>query len=147
MIPAWASRLLPQIGICLFVIATLWWIDRQGYRRAMADRDARDARMLEQLRVQLRATEQRLAIEIDALGNSYEAQRLAIAKTRSALRPIIVQEATHAPHLSDPAAGVTPGLLDAINRARAAGACAATTAGGIECAVPAPSADKGNGDR
>ncbi|MBO9574678.1 MAG: hypothetical protein J7494_02975 [Sphingobium sp.] len=137
---SWLLRLLPQIGLALAVIGAVWWIDQKGYRRAMTDRDARDARMLDEMRSALRQSEQRLSGSIAEIASTYERQRDVIVRAGAALQPIIMKESTDAPHLSDPAAGLTPGLLDTLNRARRAGACAAASSGGVECALPAAAA-------
>lgn len=147
MMPTWLLRFLPHIGIALAIIGAMWWLDHRGYQRAMADRDARDAKILDRMRSELRQSEQRLAISIDGIAGTYDAQRKALARAGATLQPIILKEAVNDPRLSDPAAGLTVGLLDAINRARAAGPCAAAAAGRIECAVPAVAAAPGDGHR
>lgn len=147
MIPAWLLRFLPQIGLALAVAsafgAALWWIDHRGYARAIADRDTRDARMLASMQAALRASEQRLAGAMAALGADYEAQRGALARAGAALQPIIIKEAVRDPRLADPALGLSPGLLDAINAARATGACATAASGRIDCTLPAAPAGAG----
>jgi len=145
--PAWLLRFLPQVGVALAVVGAIWWIDHDAYRRAMADREARDARMLEEMRSALRQSELRLSGSIDGITGIYARQREALARADAMLHPIIIKEAIDAPRLSNPAAGLTPGLLDALNRARAAGACAAADAGHIECALPAAAAGAGPVDR
>lgn len=147
MMPPGLLRLLPHIGIALALAAALWWIDHRGYSRAMADRDARDARLLGQLHAALRDSEQRLAASMAGIEGDYEAARLSVSRTGAALQPIIIEEAAHDPRLSDPALGLSPGLLDAVNRARGAGACAAAPAGRIDCTMHAASAVAGPGDR
>ncbi|MBO9581053.1 MAG: hypothetical protein J7498_09200 [Sphingobium sp.] len=138
MMPTALRRMLPYFGAVLALAATILWIDRFGYRRAMAERDARDAKLLGQIRIELRGSEQRLAISIASIEGDYEAVRRSLLRTGAALPPIILKEAAHDPRLSDPALGLSPGLLDAVNRARAAGACAAAAAGRIDCALPVP---------
>ncbi len=140
-------RFLPHLGIALAIVGAVWWIDHQGYGRAMADRDARDARMLDMLRIALRDSEQRLARSIGQIEGDYQLRHDAILRAGTALQPIIVKETAHDPRLSDPALGLTPGLLDAVNRARATGPCAATVAGRIDCALPAASTGPGPDDR
>jgi hypothetical protein len=145
--PGWLLRFLPPIGIALAVVGAVWWIDRQGYERALADREARDVKLLDQMRRDLRQSEQRIAMSIDAIGDHYETQRSALARAGATLQPIIAGETDYAPRLADPAAGLTSGLLDAVNRARAAGPCAATASGSIACALPAAPARQGDGHR
>ncbi|GEM_PF-1519391 len=140
MMPAWLARLLPHAGLVLALAAALWWSDRQGHERAMAQRDARDAIMLDRMRAALRQSEQRLAVSIEDAAATYRGQRAAIARAETVLHALIREETARDPRLSDPAAGLTPGLLDAVNRARAAGACAPAAAGRIDCALPASAA-------
>lgn len=144
-------RLLPHVGIGLAIIGAIvgavWWIDDAGYDRAMRQRDAANAAMLEEVRTELRRSEQRLALAIDGIAGDYQGQRERLARAGATLQPIILKEAARDPRLSDPALGLPPGMLDALNRARAAGACAAAASGRIGCALPAPAADPGSGDR
>ncbi len=147
MMPAALLRFLPHAGIAVAIVGAVWWLDHKGYQRAMADRDRRDAAMLDQLRSDLRQSEQRLALSIDGIAGTFDAQREALSRAGAALQPVILKEAAHDPRLADPALGLTPGLLDAVNRARAAGACAAAASGRIACALPAAAAGAGNDDR
>jgi hypothetical protein len=145
--PLGLLRFLPQIGIALAIIGSVWWIDHRGYARAVADRDARDAALLDRMRSDLRQSEQRIALRIDEIADDYEARRAALARTGALLRPIVIGETEYAPRLADPSAGLTPGLLDAVNRARATGPCAAAATGLIACALPAVIPDQGTGHR
>lgn len=137
MMPVWLLRFLPHIGIALALGLAVWWINDAGYDRAMADRDARDAKMLLQFRTELRESEQRLATSIAEIGADYAAGKAARDMAFANLQTQIAKEIAREKRLSDPAAGLTPGLLDAVNRARATGACAAAASGRIECALPA----------
>jgi hypothetical protein len=147
MMPPALLRLLPHISIALALAAVVWWTDHRGYSRAMADRDARDAQLFSRLHAELRDSEHRLAAAMAGIEGDYEAARASVFRTGSALQPIIIKEAAHDPRLSDPGLGLTPGLLDAVNRARSAGACAAAPAGRIECTMPATPAVAGPDDR
>jgi hypothetical protein len=147
LMPMWLLRFMPHIGIAIAILGVVWWLDHAGYQRAMADRDARDAKILDQVRSDLRQSEQRLAIAIDGIAGTYDAQRAALARAGATLQPIILKEAANDPRLSDPAAGLTPGLLDAINRARSTSTCSAAAAGRIDCAVPDAAAAPGDGHR
>lgn len=140
-------RMLPYIGAVLALAGAILWIDHYGYRRAMAERDVRDAKLLGQLRSELRGSEQRLATSIAGIEGDYEAVRQSLSRTGATLPPIILKETARDPRLSDPALGLSPGLLDAINRARAAGACTAAAAGRIDCTLSAAGAAAQPGDR
>ena len=147
MMPPALLRLLPHIGLALALLAVIWGIDHRGYKRAMGDRDARDARLLGQLHAELRDSEHRLAASMANIERDYETTRQSLSRAGAALNPIIIKEATHDPRLSDPALGLSPGLLTAVNSARAAGACTATAAGRIDCALSAPAAGGQPGNR
>lgn len=133
-------RLLPGALAVIAIAAVVWRIDHAGYVRAMADRDARDARMLVQLRSDLRQSEQRLANAIDGIADGYETGRAERDRAFASLRSGLARDIVHEPRLSDPAAGLTRGMLDTINRARAAGGCATAAAGRIVCTMPAADA-------
>jgi hypothetical protein len=147
MMPPALLRLLPHIGLAFVLVAAIWWIDHRGYGRAIADRDARDARLLGRLHAELRDSEHRLAASMAGIEGDYEAARQSLSRAGAALQPIIVKEAARDPRLSDPALGLTPGLLAAVNRARKTGTCAATAAGRIDCAMPVPPPVVGPNDR
>ncbi len=147
MMPAWLLRVLPQTGMALALLGGVLWLRHDSYQAAMRDRDARDAKLLDAMRGDLRRSEQRLAIAIDGIGGDYQRQREALTRAGAALQPIILKEAARDPRLANPALGLTPGLLDAVNRARAAGACAPAAAGRIACAMPAAAAGDEPGDR
>jgi hypothetical protein len=139
--PAWLARLLPHGLLALALLGAFWWVDRAGYRRAQNERDAHDAALLSAMESHLRASEQRLVTAFDRIGANYRDQQAALARTGAALQPIILGETAHAPRLADPALGLTAGLLDAVNHARAAGACTAAASGRIACALPAAPPD------
>lgn len=140
-------RMLPYAAAVLALAAAILWTDHRGYHRAIADRDARDAKLLGQVRAELRGSEQRLATSIAGIEGDYETARQSLSRAGATLPPIILKEAAHDPRLSDPALGLSPGLLDAINRARATGACAAGAAGRIDCTLPAAGTTAQPGDR
>jgi hypothetical protein len=130
-------KMLPGALAVVAIIGAVWWINHEGYQRAMTDRDAADAKMLVKIRDDLRVHEARLAVSIASVAGQYQGQHDALAAAGVRLRPIILQESKNAPRLSDPAAGLTPGLLAAVNQARSLGPCAAAPSGRIECALPA----------
>lgn len=134
--PGWLLRIMPQIGVALAIIGAVAWIDHRGYRRAILDRDAREAIMLAKLDEALRRSEHRLAGQVAAIDADYARHRASVAATRTIIQPIITREIARETRLADPASGLTPSLLDTVNRARATGACATGAAGSIICALP-----------
>jgi len=134
--PLWFLRLLPSALTGAALVAAFWWIDYRGYARAMADRDTRDAAMLSKMQLAVRESEGRLAREIAAIDATYDRQRSALSRQHATLQPHIAKEIARETRLADPALGLTPGLLDTINLARATGACATAASGRIVCALP-----------
>lgn len=138
MIPAWLIRFLPHGLAALAVIGAVWWIDQNAAERTRMQIDARAKASENRMRSDLRKSEQRLAVTIGTLGSTYEQGRAAREAGFAALQTDILKEIAREKRLSDPAAGLTRGMLETVNRARASSACAATAAGRIECAVPGP---------
>lgn len=131
------GKLLPHLGVALAVIGALWFIDHRGYQRAMADRDARDKAMLAKIHSDQNRSEQRIAVMIDGFVSDYQRNHVGIEAMRADLHASAAQEIARETRLSNPAAGLTPGLLAKVNAARARGACAAAASGKLECAMPA----------
>lgn len=131
---------LPYVAGVAAILLALWWIDRSGYQRAQADQEARaNFEYAVQARMLVRV-ERNLAQTIAAIDGTVAEQIAGIEAVQIQLQPIIEREIIREKRLTDPAAGLTPGLLDAINRARATGACASTSDGGIVCALSAAEA-------
>lgn len=122
--PVWLIRYLPHIGIALALLAAILFIDHRGYKRAQADEAAREARITA---VITKAVE-----DIDA---KTAGRIAAIDKTqRTIVQPILTREILSDPRFSDPAAGISPDMLRAINRARAASAAAGANQGTLSAA-------------
>lgn len=140
-----------RIPVALALAATLAgviaWVDHRTARRTEAQLRATQLMIENRMRADLRRSEARLAGTIAALAADYEQSRTVIERTRTIVQPIVTREIVREPRLSDPAAGLTPGLFDAINRARATGACAAAAAGGIRCPLPQPAPAREPDDR
>lgn len=122
--PAWLIRYLPHIVVALAIIAAVVWIDQRGYERAQADQAAQERRVT--------AAITKAVDDIDAK----TAARLASIDTtqRTIVQPTITREIASDPRFSDPAAGITPDMLRAINRARAASGSASASEGAVPTA-------------
>ena len=140
-------RFLPHIGLALALLGAVWWIDRNAAERTRLQIDARAKASEILMRKELRAVELNLAETIGAEGATYEGQRLAIDQARGIIQSTISKELAGAARYSDSASGLSAGLLEALNRARASGACATAPSGRIECAVPATAASGEPQDR
>lgn len=143
MMPAWLLRALPHIGLAAALIGAVWWIDHQGYERATRDAERHDLKLRTQLQSDLRALEAALSGKLAAIDAETATTRAAIQQTRHIVQPAIVKELTRETRYSDPAAGISDGLRAAIDRARAAVACAAAPDGAIVCALPAAQSAQG----
>ncbi|MDF0540768.1 hypothetical protein PX699_00300 [Sphingobium sp. H39-3-25] len=144
--PAWLIRILPHVLVVAAVLGAIWWIDHRGYARAR--KDAAYERMVTATMIvrARRDSEAAMAAEIAAIGRTVGDQVAGIRQiNRTIVQPTLTKEIASNARYSDPAAGVSVQLLDAINAARAASACAATAAGGIVCTLPKSAADTGAG--
>jgi hypothetical protein len=132
--------LLPHIGIAFALGALVLWLDHKGYQRAMADRDRRDAAMVKQINDDRRAAEARMGKSfIEISGRLYELEQRR-DKVIEHSRTIVKQEIIREPRFSDPAAGISDSLREAINSARSLSSCATGVDGSIQCALPAAAA-------
>lgn len=129
-------RFLPHGLVILAIGFAIWWIDDNAADRTRAQIEQAATKIENQTRSDLRKSEQRLAIKLGEIGASYEAGRTIIERTRTELQPIITREIIREPRLSDPDAGITERMREAINGARALSTCARGTAGGIVCPLP-----------
>lgn len=145
------SILLRCLSLALIIGAIggiAWRIDHNAGERMRNELAQQATRIENKVRSDLRQSEQRLALSMQKLGAEYQAGRHVIDNTRTIIKPTVTREIIREPRLSDPAAGLTDGLLGAVNRARTAlGPCAATAGGGIRCPVPAPGDSDGSDDR
>lgn len=143
MIPAGLLRVLPHVGLAAALIGAVWWIDHQGYQRATRDAETHDLRLRTQLQSDLRALEQTLSGTLAVIDADTANTRAAIQQARHIIQPAIVKELTRETRYSDPAAGISDSLRAAIDRARAAVACATAPDGAIVCTLPAAQPPQG----
>lgn len=125
--PLWLIKVLPYAGAVLLVGGAVWYIDHRGFERAEAEATAR-ATELELQRTQLKLdlltmlneSESRMAskiMESDA--------RLALKLddidqvNRTIVQPTLIREIQNEARLSDPSVGITDGVREALNTARA----------------------------
>lgn len=116
---------LRRYGLQLAILAALagaaWYIDKRGHDRAEArfrneqlEAERREAELL-------RKIETTIAHRIGVL-EARTAERLtAIGRIeRTVVQPVLTREIRNDPHYTDPAHGVSAGVLDALNEARRA---------------------------
>jgi hypothetical protein len=135
--PALALRFLPHLAMALALLGAIWWLDHQGYERARREAEARDLKLRTELQADLRQVEQALSRQFAAIDAATARTHAGIAQTRTVLQPTLVKELTRETRYADPDAGISDGLRAAIDRARAAVACAPAPDGGIVCTLPA----------
>lgn len=139
MIWALARPFAPRAAMALLLGLAVWLIHHDGAVRARRDAERRQAVLTARMQSELRRSEARLALRLNAIDSTLGGQRAAIAQTRTVIQPALVKELTRETRYADPAAGISDELRGAIDRARAAVACAPAADGGILCTVPAAS--------
>jgi hypothetical protein len=117
--PGWLIRYMPHALIVLAVLAGVWWIHSSGYDAAMRDRDVRDAQMAKHIDEKVQGAVENMTAQISniemqtvtKLERTHEVQRTIV-------QPQIQKEIVRETRFTDPAAGLSDGLCEAINRAR-----------------------------
>jgi len=136
---SWSRLLpfLPHLLVALAVVGVIWWIDSSAAERTRDEIETARVRAENQLRSDLRQTEQRLAGTIQQIAAQVGAQ-ISTLETRheTIIKPTLVRELTRETRLSDPSAGITDGVRAQLNRSLPPVACATRPDGGISCALP-----------
>lgn len=135
----WARLLplLPYLALAGAVLGAIWWIDDNAADRTRHQIEAQRLKGEVQMRSDLRRTEQRLSEGIHRIGAQVDAQIAALdARHQTIIKPTLVRELTREKRLSDPAAGITDGVREQLNRSLPPVTCTATAGGGIRCALP-----------
>lgn len=112
--------LLPHIGIALALGLAIWWIGREGEKRA-------EARMQQQVMAQAILAERHTRRIEAALGRSIASIDTRLARRVDAIdalhvtriQPEIRKEIVRETRFSDPDLGLSVGLFEAVNAARA----------------------------
>jgi hypothetical protein len=138
----------------LLILGALWFIDHRGYQRAedkykleKAEADARALeanRLAEQRSRKLEQVMQGVVTEVD--------EKLGVRLTsldvlkQTIIQPTLTKEILSDPRYSNPDAGISVGMLDTLNTARAATnpACTSTANGGLTCPLPAAQPAEGS---
>jgi len=134
-------RILSAIGGALalvgLVIGFIAWIDHNASQRTKDQIETARVMAENQMRSDLRQSEQRLATTIGAIANQVHALDTSLdERSRTIIRPTLVREINRETRLSDPAAGITDGVRQELNRVLPPVACAARADGGIRCTLP-----------
>lgn len=108
----------PQLLIAAAILGGVAWIDHNGYQRAEKAAIARENA------AELAAQNRQAAIQkqiADGLSqiDAANAERISqINATRSTVNTVIQKEIASSPRFTAPAEGITPAMLDALNKAR-----------------------------
>ena len=125
--PLWLIKVAPYVGAVVLVGGAVWYIDHRGFSRAEAEADAR-ATELElhrtQLKLDLRGmvddSETRMSSRIEEGDARLAAQLGNIDQVNlTIIQPTLVKEIQNEVRLSDPSAGITDGVREALNTSRA----------------------------
>jgi hypothetical protein len=136
----WAviKPLLPHIAIAAALGFAVWYLDHKGYQRAKED--AERAKMENALIVAdiVMQSERRMAGKVNAAATVTTDAIAAInATNQTIIQPTLVKELQRETRFTDPATGISIGLRDAINAARALSG-ASTPASELNVSLPAP---------
>ncbi len=134
------ARFIPHGLVILAVLVGLGTVYHFG-GKAMAQRLALEREV--QARITMKAvrdSEQRIAARLGDIDSGLgDVNRQIDTAQRTIIQPTIEREIIRETRLSDPAAGLTAGLLDAVNAARRL-SCRSGPDGSVACPVPAAAA-------
>jgi hypothetical protein len=133
----WLGRHWPTLACAAAVIGAAWYLDHRGYQRAKADAERRqlaDAVLAEQKTRRIEKALVEAVAKIDA--NTGKRISAIDITERTIVQPTLQKEIRSEVRFTDPAAGITVGMLGALNAARAA-SCATAADGAVTCALPA----------
>lgn len=135
--PTWALRLLPY-GLAAAALGfAVWYLDHQGYQRAKRDAQVNALVTAQIVATAVRTSESNLAAQIGTIDANVHDQIDNIHATHTETQRIIEREIASDPRLSNPDLGLSDRMFAAINRTRAALACATQSGGGIVCTLRA----------
>lgn len=142
VIPTWLLKLLPYAAVVLLVLAGVAWIDHRGYERATRDAEMRQQADAILLGRQLAKLQGSLVESVGQVGRDVTIKLDGIETVnRTIIQPTIMKEIASDPRYSDPDAGISAGMLDALNAARRLSD--PTAAGrGNSITLPVPPADQ-----
>lgn len=135
-------RILPHVVVVAAILGGLAFVYRSG---ASAMRQKLEFEREVQARITLQAvrrSEANMLARLAAIDGNLGAELRRIdAAEVTVIRPTIEREILRETRLSDPAAGLPAGLLEAINAARQL-SCATAADGSVACALPAAEAGR-----
>ena len=129
--PAWLTwrlfwKVAPYVGAVLLVGGAVWYIDHRGYQRAEAEAAARETeRQLAEAEFKrilgIKVTELQMGMQTAI--NESDARVVGRIDdlnvvNRTIIQPTLVKEIQSEERFTDPATGITDGMLRELNRAR-----------------------------
>lgn len=138
---------LPYILAALALVVAVWYIDKQGYKRAKQEAEFQNAVTAIIIAKNMRKLEDALSANMTDLDKGLSDKINSIELlNKTVIQPTIVKELANDPRYLNPDAGISISLLDALNSARTASACTARPNGGVECSLPAVGPDSRSDD-
>lgn len=119
--PLFLKRYDGHIAVVLAIVAAVIYIDHRGYQRAKVDTALAESRRQAAEAEMVRKIEKTLVEGLAAIDGRTADRLAAIDQVdRTIVQPTIVRELARDPRYSDPAAGISVELRDALNAARGA---------------------------
>lgn len=124
--PLWLIRLLPYGAAAVALAGAVWFIDHRGYQRAEDEAKAREKeRQLQAAQFELivqsyvHDSENRMILAMTSRdGDLVKTLQSMRELNRTVIQPTLVKEIQSEARFSDPALGITDGMLRELNRAR-----------------------------
>lgn len=148
-----------QILLLIAVLGGLWYVDHRGYQRADNEhklKDAQTATLQAQINTAVSDLRGKFQQDLQQIVQRHDAELfrklndLDITE-KTIVQPTLVKEIASAPHLTDPAYGITDGMLRVLNQARASswpsGACTSGADGSTTCRLPPARPAEGQDNR
>lgn len=131
-------RFLPHALAALAIVAAVWFIRDSGVKAERAAEVAREAVAERKWNDRIDALENTMLLAVGGADQKVADEIAKIDLTeRTIIRPRLEREIRVETRFTDPG-GLSVGLLDAINAARAETGCATTVDGGVTCPVSKP---------
>lgn len=118
---AFFTRNWLQLGILAALAFGYWYIDNRATKREKARYEAAEVKAQARADALARQIEQTMITKLAELDTrTAERLREIDVQERTVVQPIITREIRNDPRLSDPAHGISDGVLGALNQARGA---------------------------
>lgn len=124
--PLWLIKVLPYAGAVALVGGAVWYIDHRGFERAESEAAARETeRKLMQAELKIELQKMIRDSELVMAAKVMESDERLVRSldnidqvNRTIIQPTLTREIRNEARLSDPNAGITDGVREALNTAR-----------------------------